>query len=647
MNKPPPHRNLKSELTTLREQGRNLSNNERALLSCHLAKRLQKIGEYEKAYEALREFWPERRQSPQVDELDDAAKAEILLRSGSLAGCLGAADQTEGSQEIAKNLITQSIETFESRLDSSRVAEAQGELALCYWREGSYDEARVSVTSALTRLGNGDPELKPILLIRASIIEMQRQQLQAAMRYCDEAAALLEHSEDHAVRGSLHIQYGLVLRHLATPENREDLLDRALIQYAAASFHFEQAGNRRYLARVENNLGFLHYTIGRYADAHQHLSRARRLFLELEDIGTVAQVDETRARTMLAEGNLREADRVIKAAVRVLERGGQQALLAEALTTQGTITARMGNFLRARAVLRRAVEVAETCGDLEAAGRARLSIIEELSNQTPPRELAATFHEAAALLEKSQDVAAGRRLRDSGLKVIDALLREEDQESELPAPDQWTGFSLKKEMKRIEARLIQNALRDAGGSVSKASRMLGFKHHQSLISLLETRHKDLAGLRSTRRQRRRSLISKDPPGTKGGRALDRASGRLSVLYVEDNRAVARMVEDLLTTEGVYVDACVSGAAAWEILKSDTHYDALIVDNNLPGVSGLELVLRARSMRERRHLPIIMLSADDVEKEAWRAGVDAFLPKPEGVERLPTTIKRALDERRKR
>ena len=349
----------------------------------------------------------------------------------------------------------------------------------------------------------------------------------------------------------------------------------------------------------------------------------------------------------MAEGNLREADRVIKAAVRVLERGGQQALLAEALTTQGTITARMGNFLRARALLRRAVEVAETCGDLEAAGRARLSIIEELSNQTPPRELAATFHEAAALLEKSQDVAAGRRLRDSGLKVIDALLREEDQESELPAPDQWTGFSLKKEMKRIEARLIQNALRDAGGSVSKASRMLGFKHHQSLISLLETRHKDLAGLRSTRRQRRRSLISKDPPATKGGRALDRASGRLSVLYVEDNRAVARMVEDLLTTEGVYVDACVSGAAAWEILKSDTHYDALIVDNNLPGVSGLELVLRARSMRERRHLPIIMLSADDVEKEAWRAGVDAFLPKPEGVERLPTTIKRALDERRKR
>ena len=129
-----------------------------------------------------------------------------------------------------------------------------------------------------------------------------------------------------------------------TPEN----LDRALIENSAASFHFEQAGNRRYLARVENNLGFLHYTIGRYPDAHQHLNHARRLFIELEDIGSVAQVDETRARIMLAEGNLREAERVIKAAVRVLERGGQQALLAEALTTQGTVMARIGNYSRAR-----------------------------------------------------------------------------------------------------------------------------------------------------------------------------------------------------------------------------------------------------------------------------------------------------------
>ena len=71
---------------------------------------------------------------------------------------------------------------------------------------------------------------------------------------------------------------------------------------------------------------------------------------------------------------------------------------------------------------------------------------------------------------------------------------------------------------------------------------------------------------------------------------------------------------------------------------------LIVDNNLPGLSGLELILRVRSIVHRRNLSIVMLSGDDVEKEAWRAGVDAFLPKTEAVDKLAGTIARLLDER---
>ena len=42
----------------------------------------------------------------------------------------------------------------------------------------------------------------------------------------------------------------------------------------------------------------------------------------------------------------------------------------------------------------------------------------------------------------------------------------------------------------------------------------------------------------------------------------------------------------------------------------------------------------------------MLSADEFESEAWRAGVDAFLKKPEQVFELPATITRLLREGRK-
>jgi CheY-like chemotaxis protein len=74
------------------------------------------------------------------------------------------------------------------------------------------------------------------------------------------------------------------------------------------------------------------------------------------------------------------------------------------------------------------------------------------------------------------------------------------------------------------------------------------------------------------------------------------------------------VQEILGAEGIEVDACTSGADAWEILKRNDHYDAVIIDNNLPAVSGLELVLRVRSIPHRRSLPIIMLSADDCEKK---------------------------------
>src|SRR5207253_5143909 len=138
--------------------------------------------------------------------------------------------------------------------------------------------------------------------------------LNEALRVYTEASALLDSIEDHSLKGAFHNEFGLVFRRLAAPENREDYLDKALIEYTAASFHFEQAGNSRYLARVENNLGYLFFTNGRYKDAHSHLDRARHLFFELRDVGTVAQVDETRARTLLAEGRLTEAERVVRSA---------------------------------------------------------------------------------------------------------------------------------------------------------------------------------------------------------------------------------------------------------------------------------------------------------------------------------------------
>lgn len=499
--------NLTAQITALREETQGLTPIERARRSCEVAKELEKIGEFEKAYEAVSEFWPDRKRSPEVNNLDEAASAELLLRAGSLASKLGSSDQVAGSQEAAKDLIGNSVRMFERLGDNQKAAEAHADLALCYWREGSYDEARIHISEALNRLGDEDSDLKAIVLIRAGIVEGCLRKLNEALRFYDEAAPIVERSNDHYLKGAFHSEYGLVFRRLAAPENREDYLDKALIEYAAASFHFEQAGNERYLARVENNLGYLYYTIGRYYDAHSHLDRARNLFLQLKDVGIAAQVDDTRARTFLSEGRLADAERIIRQSIKTLEHGDEQAVLAEALTTYGVVLARLGRHARSRELLERAMQVAETMGDLEGAGRAKLSMIEELTAQTSAADLAQDYTVAAELLKNSEDPATTKRLIQCGLKVIETLMPVEEAAPEVQAAS-WEGFSFKKEVLKIEKALIERALRDAGGSVTRASRLLGFRHHQSLIALINSRHRDLLGTRSAVRKRRRHLFSK-------------------------------------------------------------------------------------------------------------------------------------------
>jgi len=632
--------NLESQLATLKDHSRGLTRTERAELCCRLAKQLEDAGEYDQASEALREFWPEYSDPPLVEGLEPASKAEVLLRAGALAGWIGSARQSEGTQETAKNLITRSIEIFEELGEPKRVAEAQTDLALCYWREGSFNEARDVLAEVLSRIKNSESELHAVVLMRAGMVEITAHRLSEALRLYYQAEGLLEKSQDHALKGRFHNHFAVLFNNLGTAEHREDYIDRALIEYAAASFHFEQAGHRRYQACVDINLGFLYFTLGRFAEAHKHLDRARSLFLAIDDNVHLAQVNDTRARTLLAEGRLREAERFARSAVNTLEKGDEQALLAEALTTHGVALARMGNQTRARALLQRAIEVAETAGDLEGAGRAHLSIIEELAPQTSPTELTSIYQSAADLLQRSQDPSVGKRLIACARKVIETLGESVGEDREA-GEHSWEGFSFKEKILDCERVIIERALRDANGSVTRAARLLGFRHHQSLISLINSRHKELLKTRTAVRKRRRHIFSR--PRKIKSRIVGPAPGstHVSILHAEDNRQLANLIHEMFSGDTWRIDLCVDGDDALRKLTGDERYDLLLVDNELPGLSGLDLVKRARKMTHRRRTPIVMLSGADCETDAWRAGVDAFLKKPEQINELPTTIARLL------
>jgi DNA-binding response OmpR family regulator len=120
-----------------------------------------------------------------------------------------------------------------------------------------------------------------------------------------------------------------------------------------------------------------------------------------------------------------------------------------------------------------------------------------------------------------------------------------------------------------------------------------------------------------------------------------------VLHVEDNKQVAQVIKDFLSSEGIEVVTCLNGMTALRILTGDARYDVVIVDNDLPGLGELDLIRRVRKMTHRRKMPIIMLSGDDIETAAWRAGVKEFLRKPEDIDRVAATVERLVTRRKRK
>lgn len=111
----------------------------------------------------------------------------------------------------------------------------------------------------------------------------------------------------------------------------------------------------------------------------------------------------------------------------------------------------------------------------------------------------------------------------------------------------------------------------------------------------------------------------------------------TILVVEDNEFVAGMLKELLESQGWHVDRCAGGTEALERIVGNTKYDLLLLDYDLPGLNGLELVHRARRLGHRSTTPIVMLSATPVRAAACDAGADVFLQKPQDIESLVQTI----------
>lgn len=478
----------------------HLPANARALFLCERALELKERGEFDAAREVMRPLWKQLGERPDTKELNPITTAEVLLCAGIVTSWIGGQNQIREADEWARDLLTESMRLFEAEKDAKKVAQARTEIAYCYRRAGSLDEARIWFTDALQKLvieGNA----RANALLGLSVVEWSLSRYDESFKILTDNANLFRKITSHGLKGFYHNQLAIVLRSVASSHNRDAYYKRAIREYEAAELEFKLARNTLFRADVKNNLGFLLYKLSRFRQAHQYLNEARRLALLVRNKVVVAQIDDTRAQVLIAERKYTEAEATARPAVASLRKSGHQALLIDTLITHGIALARVGKSDKAEFNFREAIEVAHQIGVLSKAGIASLTLIEEIDGLAPD-VLARAYQQASEWLSDCHSESLLLKFKAAGKKLALELLREKQTENATE-----TLFNMPRnltdEVLQFERELIRQALAKVeGGRIVDAAKWLGVSY-QRLAHRIRTRHPELAEARSPVRQRQR------------------------------------------------------------------------------------------------------------------------------------------------
>ncbi len=115
---------------------------------------------------------------------------------------------------------------------------------------------------------------------------------------------------------------------------------------------------------------------------------------------------------------------------------------------------------------------------------------------------------------------------------------------------------------------------------------------------------------------------------------------MRVLVVDDSSIIRRVVEQILEVLGHEAIPAADGLDALETLRSTDGIQLILLDWNMPEMSGIEFLRTIKADPELRDLPVIMLTTESERRkmiEAIEAGAKHYLTKPFQPETLATKI----------
>ncbi len=120
----------------------------------------------------------------------------------------------------------------------------------------------------------------------------------------------------------------------------------------------------------------------------------------------------------------------------------------------------------------------------------------------------------------------------------------------------------------------------------------------------------------------------------------------NILIADDDELVAEMVSDILIDAGHASGWVTSGEQAWKVLEQ-RRPDVLLLDQDMPGISGVSLLRRIRGSSRFYDLPVIMFTAmkgEADENRAIYAGAQDYIRKPFNPLAIPRRIEKILEAR---
>lgn len=118
-----------------------------------------------------------------------------------------------------------------------------------------------------------------------------------------------------------------------------------------------------------------------------------------------------------------------------------------------------------------------------------------------------------------------------------------------------------------------------------------------------------------------------------------------ILIVEDNDLNLKLFRDLLTAHSYETLETKDGLEAIMLTRSEKP-DLILMDIQLPEISGLDVTRRLKADEAIRHIPIIAVTAfamKDDEEKILAAGCEAYVSKPISIMSFLNTVRRFLGE----